>query len=256
MKSKSRPTFTIIENPNYNDKYEVYYDDYKREYLDNSKTLDEVDKQFKDIPNCVLDKWGKRIRKEKNIFRRNTCRPLTREMQYIQKLAGGRYQISKVLKGRETLNCGVYPSLEICKTARDIIWLSNFDESVIEAVKEEYGEDNYIHPSKAYALSRYDEFEEMYEKGFNAYPSVKDVKAKIDTTKMTRIYIDNKCVNLIKEMENYQWRRDKDGNILDEPIKKDDHAVDGLCYNCYGVRGKLSKFKPASTFDMNEVFIF
>ena len=101
-----------------------------------------------------------------------------------------------------------------------------------------------------------EKIEEMYEKGFNAYPSVKDVKAKIDTTKMTRIHIDEKCSNLIKEMENYQWKRDKDGNILDEPIKKDDHAVDGLCYNCYGVRGKLSKNKPASTFDMNEVCIF
>ena len=177
LKAKDKPRFTIIEDPNYNDKYEVHFEDYRREYLDNTKTLDEVNKQFKDIPNCVLHKWGKRIRKEENIFRRNTCRPLTREMQYIQKLAGGRYQIIKMVRGRVVLNCGVYPSLEICKTARDIIWLSNFDESVIEAVKNEYGEDNYIHPSKAYALSKYDEFEEMYE---NPYLRCNDILTKLN----------------------------------------------------------------------------
>lgn len=92
--------------------------------------------------------------------------------------------------------------------------------------------------------------------GINTYPSVKNVRAKIDTTKMTKIHIADHCVNLIREMENYQWKKDKDGNILDEPIKKDDHGVDALCYCVYGVRGELSKDKPASTFNMNEVYVY
>jgi len=92
--------------------------------------------------------------------------------------------------------------------------------------------------------------------GINTYPSVKNVKAKIDTTKMTRIHIKEHCTDLIREMESYQWKRDKDGNILDEPLKRDDHGVDALCYNVYGVKGELSKNKPASTFNMNEIYVY
>lgn len=95
------------------------------------------------------------------------------------------------------------------------------------------------------------------QNGLNTYPSVKNVKAKIETTKMTRIHVHPRCVNLIRELEGYQWKKDKDGNILDEPIKKDDHATDGLMYNVYGVRGSLSDFSPIrSSFDLDEVYVY
>ena len=92
--------------------------------------------------------------------------------------------------------------------------------------------------------------------GLNVYPSVKNVKAKIDTTRETKIHIRENCVNLIREMPMYEWKRNKDGEILDEPVKKNDHAVDALCYAVYGVRGELSKDKPASAFDMNEFYVY
>lgn len=91
--------------------------------------------------------------------------------------------------------------------------------------------------------------------GLNAYPSVKNVKAKIDTARETRIYIDESCVNLISEMPDYEWKRDKNNNILDEPVKEHDHAIDSLCYAIYGVKGELSQNKPASRFE-NEVYIY
>lgn len=91
--------------------------------------------------------------------------------------------------------------------------------------------------------------------GLNAYPSVKNVKAKIDTARETRIYIDESCPNLISEIPNYEWKKDKNNNILDEPVKEHDHAVDAMCYAIYGVRGELSKNKPASSFE-NEVYIY
>ena len=101
-----------------------------------------------------------------------------------------------------------------------------------------------------------DRIEVLHKYGLPTYPSVKDVKAKIETTRETTIHIDEKCVNLIRELPNYQWKKDKDGNVLDDPIKKDDHAIDSLCYAIYGVRGELSKDKPASSFNMNEVYVF
>ena len=92
--------------------------------------------------------------------------------------------------------------------------------------------------------------------GLNTYPSVKDVKAKIDTTKETKIHIDPSCVNLIREMPMYEWKKNKDGEILEEPVKKNDHAVDALCYAVFGVRGNLSQNKPASMLDMSQLKIY
>ena len=92
--------------------------------------------------------------------------------------------------------------------------------------------------------------------GLNTYPSVKDVLAKINTTRETKIHIDESCVNLIREMPMYEWKRNKDGEILDQPVKKNDHGVDALCYAVYGVRGKLSKNKPSSNFDISGVKIY
>ena len=61
------------------------------------------------------------------------------------------------------------------------------------------------------------------------------------------------------EQEKIYWRvleKNKDGELLEEPVKKNDHAVDALCYACFGVRGELSKDKPASSFDINEVYVY
>lgn len=101
-----------------------------------------------------------------------------------------------------------------------------------------------------------DRIEVLSQHGLPCYPSVKDVKAKIDTTRETKIHISESCVNLIRELPNYQWKKDRDGNVLDEPIKKEDHATDALCYCCYGVRGSLSKNKPASRLDLSQFKVY
>ena len=92
--------------------------------------------------------------------------------------------------------------------------------------------------------------------GLNTYPSVKNVKAKIDTARETKIHIAPCCVNLIREMPMYEWRKNKDGELLEEPVKKNDHSVDAICYAIYGVRGELSKDKPASTFRMDDIYVY
>ena len=101
-----------------------------------------------------------------------------------------------------------------------------------------------------------EKIQQFFDAGLNAYPSVKDVKAKIDTTRETKIHIDPSCVNLIRELPQYEWRKNKDGELLDEPVKKNDHSVDALCYAVYGVRGKLSRNKPVSDFDASQIKIY
>jgi phage terminase large subunit len=57
-------------------------------------------------------------------------------------------------------------------------------------------------------------------------------------------------------MPMYEWKKNKDGEVLEEPVKKNDHAVDALCYACFGVRGKTSKNKPVSTVDVSQLKIY
>jgi phage terminase large subunit len=72
--------------------------------------------------------------------------------------------------------------------------------------------------------------EELRRAGYNAKPADKDVREGIRKVKGQPLYITEKSVNLIKEIRSYKWKTDKDGKVLDEPIKFNDHAIDALRY--------------------------
>lgn len=77
--------------------------------------------------------------------------------------------------------------------------------------------------------------EELRRAGFNAQPCMKgknSVKNGIDKIKRHSLYITKDSVDVIKEIKFYKWKEDKDGNVLDEPVKFNDHALDGLRYAC------------------------
>ncbi len=85
--------------------------------------------------------------------------------------------------------------------------------------------------------------EEIRRAGLNALPAQKNVKMGIDLLKRHRIFIANNCSNTIKEISMYKWKEDRAGNILDEPVKFMDHAMDALRYAVYTYseeRGLLS----------------
>lgn len=89
-----------------------------------------------------------------------------------------------------------------------------------------------------------DRIKEFNDAGFPMVGGVKDVNAKITTTKQTKIHIHPKCVNTIKEIKGYKYRKNHDGITLDEPLKLNDHAMDALGYGVYGYRGALSPSRP------------
>lgn len=45
-----------------------------------------------------------------------------------------------------------------------------------------------------------------------------------------RIVIDRSCINMRNELQQYQWRKDKDGNSLRQPVDKHNHLIDALRY--------------------------
>lgn len=91
-----------------------------------------------------------------------------------------------------------------------------------------------------------DRIEEFRQRDYPVIGGIKDVRAKISTTKQTKIHIHPRCENTLKEIKGYKYKTDKDGVVSDEPVKVNDHAMDALSYCCYGVRGQLSPQKPHS----------
>ncbi len=75
--------------------------------------------------------------------------------------------------------------------------------------------------------------EEITRAGFNVFAAKKEIKNGIDFVKRKKIYIHESCANTIKEIQSYKWKEKKDGEILDEPVKFLDHAMDALRYAVY-----------------------
>ena len=71
--------------------------------------------------------------------------------------------------------------------------------------------------------------------GYKALPVKKEpnsVKAQIDHLKQHRIHIHPSCVNTIKEIQQWKWRKDeKTGEYLDEPVPFQDDAMAMLRYS-------------------------
>lgn len=83
--------------------------------------------------------------------------------------------------------------------------------------------------------------------GFNVKPCTKDapvrsekMKFQIDFVKGWRICVTKQSLNVIQELRNYTWAKDKDGNSLNIPIDKFNHALDALRYAVFSHFGKGS----------------
>lgn len=78
--------------------------------------------------------------------------------------------------------------------------------------------------------------------GFNVWPSDKgkEITFQISWMQGWEIRVTKRSVNVIKELRNYIWDTDKDGNRLNQPIKEFDHAMDAMRY---AVFGQLADFR-------------
>jgi phage terminase large subunit len=74
--------------------------------------------------------------------------------------------------------------------------------------------------------------EEWKEAGYNAIAADKSVKDGIDYVKRHRLNIDPTSNNILMEIPSYSYRK-KGEQVLDEPVKFRDHAMDGIRYALY-----------------------
>lgn len=70
--------------------------------------------------------------------------------------------------------------------------------------------------------------------GINIKPSVKgadSVRRGIDLMNTYPINVTKSSLNLIKELRNYKWKVDKNGNSLNDPIDNYNHIIDAARYS-------------------------
>ena len=78
-----------------------------------------------------------------------------------------------------------------------------------------------------------DRIEELYTANLNVTGAEKDVALGIDCMKGFKIHVVKSSANLLDELRRYRWKKDKEGRILDEPVKVNDHALDAARYGVF-----------------------
>ena len=91
--------------------------------------------------------------------------------------------------------------------------------------------------------ARPETIEEIRRAGLNVKPALKAVWDGIQMVKSRPLFITKGSTNLIKEIKSYKFKVDKDGKVLDEPVKFLDDAVDAMRYGIYS-----RIFKPKKTY--------
>lgn len=75
--------------------------------------------------------------------------------------------------------------------------------------------------------------EEIHQAGFNIKGAVKgpdSIRAGIDKLQSKPMYVTKRSTNLIKELRQYSWNLDKNGNPTNKPIDAFNHAIDAVRY--------------------------
>lgn len=81
---------------------------------------------------------------------------------------------------------------------------------------------------------------DIKDAGFNILPCTKDAPVKSEKLKFQiqwmqgwAIHVTKTSLNLINELRNYAWEKDRDGNPTNTPIDKYNHLLDALRYATY-----------------------
>jgi len=86
---------------------------------------------------------------------------------------------------------------------------------------------------------------EIAASGLNIKPAQKNVLNGIMSVKSDNFFVTKSSANMIKELQTYSWKSDINGNILEEPVKFNDHLLDALRYGIYTYKNELNQSTAA-----------
>ncbi|MBA7565030.1 PBSX family phage terminase large subunit [Candidatus Atribacteria bacterium 1244-E10-H5-B2] len=75
----------------------------------------------------------------------------------------------------------------------------------------------------------------------------------IQYLKQFNIIIDRKCQNAINEIQLYQWKKDKDGNVINVPVDKFNHFMDQVRY---ALNDRIYEREEEKPYTAEEIGIF
>ena len=74
--------------------------------------------------------------------------------------------------------------------------------------------------------------EEIYRMGWNVKPTIKGtINLGIDIIRRYNLYATEKSYNVIKELRNYKYIEDKNGQMTNKPVDNFNHGLDALRYS-------------------------
>ncbi len=83
---------------------------------------------------------------------------------------------------------------------------------------------------------------EICSSGFNAHPALKDIKLGIDFVKSKKVFSFKENTGINKEVLSYSYKQNKDGEILEEPVKFNDHLMDAIRYAMFSYSKIITGF--------------
>ncbi len=117
---------------------------------------------------------------------------------------------------------------------------SEFCKDVVEFLQDYNVTQLYIDPSAAAFKT------ELRRAGLHPIDANNEVldgiQMMISEMQKGNLFVVNRCTNLIREIETYVWDNKKSERGDDEPVKKDDHAIDALRYAI--ASHKVSIYEP------------
>lgn len=102
------------------------------------------------------------------------------------------------------------------------------NDKIAEKLKE-YGMKSYIYCDSAEPKS----IRELQQFGIAAKSVQKgkdSVKHGIQWIRQKQVIIHPRCQNFINEIQTYKYREDKDGNVMNQPVDRNNHGLDAMRY--------------------------
>jgi phage terminase large subunit len=114
---------------------------------------------------------------------------------------------------------------------RELIYQSEMKNAELIEKLKELGIDRnayiYADPSEPEFI------EDIYNAGFNIKKAVNAVAPGIDFVNTKRPKILSSSTNHLREKKSYRRKQDRNGNILEDPVKDNDHLQDAERYGLY-----------------------
>ncbi|QDP61379.1 MAG: putative terminase large subunit [Prokaryotic dsDNA virus sp.] len=232
-----RTTEKIIIDYNPSDEFHWIYDKvltrddvefFKTTYKDNPFLEDVVVKEIERLQNIDDNYWrvyglGERGQNRSLIFNFNTIKEIPPTAKLISKgLDFGYTNDPTALVETYTEGDNMYINELLYRTG-----MTNQD------IAREFSKLNLDRRDEIWADSAEPKsIEEIYRLGFNIKPTAKgSVNIGIDIIRRYKLYVTERSINLIKELRNYKYIEDKNGQLTNKPIDAFNHATDAARYS-------------------------